>query len=683
MRPAAISGALRTTALRARETSRRAPCGSAPGVRLAIAAHRTAVSAGAPLRAGTLRPWFWEARGAPSRLGAQGNGGGAEGPVGGDGDFIDPSKDIRLPDPAAQPPPQEAARSWSQQVGDAVRVQLAKMDGLWHKFVPMVVLFFCMAFINTIVDSLKDTIIVTAPGSGPHVIPFLTVYGTLPSAIIFLVLFSAASQRFEREQLFNGVVTMFISFFALFACFLYPCHQSLHLTATGSAFMQALPSGLEGLVCMVQNWTFTLFYIAAELWGDVGLSLLFWGLANEITTHDEAPVIYPLFGVGANIAQVIAGRFLGSLGQTTSALGSVGAQAEFAVQLRFVLGAVAAMGVVVLVVHNYVCRAGLDKSVAAIALDKSMDEAAARKSAHTSPQRRKALKALRKAEKAQPSLRKAVVFLAKSPQIRCLAIMALAQGICTNLMDITWKTHLRLLCPSPTEYAAFMGNVASCTGIVTGVLMLASPVLFQRLGWGGVASTTPTLLFWGGVPFFAAAVFYNLFASGLTYGPATLQAVVVIGAILYVVCRGAKFSLFKPAEEMVYIGLDEESRTKGKAAIDVVGAQTGKSLSSGLQQLLMLLGGGQLGFMLPVMGGVFITFLTQWKKAVRELATNFMEPRSAEEKVWPGITVDEEMLGPTAVKKLDDEIAVIMSQRGNGEGGGDDGPPRAPAISPA
>jgi AAA family ATP:ADP antiporter len=67
-------------------------------------------------------------------------------------------------------------------------------------------------------------------------------------------------------------------------------------------------------VCMVQNWTFTLFYIAAELWGDVGLSLLFWGLANEITTHDEAPVIYPLFGVGANIAQV--GTSFSNIGQS-------------------------------------------------------------------------------------------------------------------------------------------------------------------------------------------------------------------------------------------------------------------------------------------------------------------------------------------------------------------------------
>ena len=55
--------------------------------------------------------------------------------------------------------------------------------------------------------------------------------------------------------------------------------------------------------------------------------------------------------------------------------------------------------------------------------------------------------------------------------------------------------------------------------------------------------------------------------------------------LLQVFAKGAKFSMFKPAEEMVYIGLDEESRTKGKAAIDVVGAQSGKSAGSVLQQV--------------------------------------------------------------------------------------------------
>ena len=62
----------------------------------------------------------------------------------------------------------------------------------------------------------------------------------------------------------------------------------------------------------VRNWMFTLFYVAAEMWGDVVLSLLFWGLANETTTIREAPLLYPLFGIGANIGQTVSGKALSS-----------------------------------------------------------------------------------------------------------------------------------------------------------------------------------------------------------------------------------------------------------------------------------------------------------------------------------------------------------------------------------
>ena len=60
----------------------------------------------------------------------------------------------------------------------------------------------------------------------------------------------------------------------------------------------------------VRNWMFTTFYVGAEMWGDVVLSLLFWGLANEMTTMREAPLLYPLFGIGANIGQTLSGKAL-------------------------------------------------------------------------------------------------------------------------------------------------------------------------------------------------------------------------------------------------------------------------------------------------------------------------------------------------------------------------------------
>jgi AAA family ATP:ADP antiporter len=65
--------------------------------------------------------------------------------------------------------------------------------------------------------------------------------------------------------------------------------------------------------------------------------------------------------------------------------------------------------------------------------------------------------------------------------------------------------------------------------------------------------------------------------------------------------------------------LDNESRTKGKAAVDVMGSQMGKALGSCLQQVLLLVGGGSLFNVVPVMAVVFVLALQQWIASVRAL----------------------------------------------------------------
>lgn len=274
---------------------------------------------------------------------------------------------------------------------------------------------------------------------------------------------------------------------------------------------------------MVRNWMFTLFYCTSELWGDVVLSLLFWGLANETTSLRDAPLLYPLFGVGANVAQTLAGRILSAFSNTTAN------NLTYAQQVQSCMGMVLALGVGILAMHHYInvrfphnygdiptqvatsSKKLRPLSVSPSMFDDSLDEdsnSSSRSSNDTSsssssrsfssngsstsaesngnnnsvepsssePDRFQTSPAIssnssndasttgtdssssngaskQQGGRSKLGFREAVVFLAKSPQIRCLAMMALAQGLTTNLLDVAWKQHLHMLHPSPAAYS--------------------------------------------------------------------------------------------------------------------------------------------------------------------------------------------------------------------------------------
>ena len=62
-----------------------------------------------------------------------------------------------------------------------------------------------------------------------------------------------------------------------------------------------------------------------------------------------------------------------------------------------------------------------------------------------------------------------------------------------------------------------------------------------------------------------------------------LYAAVIVGAVQNIISKSSKYSLFYSTKEMTYIPLPLELRTKGKAAVEIIGAKLGKSLGAFLQ----------------------------------------------------------------------------------------------------
>merc|ERR1711959_402840 len=70
------------------------------------------------------------------------------------------------------------------------------------KIVPLAMMFFCILFNYTILRNTKDVLVVTAPGSGAEIIPFLKTWLNLPLAFGFMWLYSKMSNVMGPQRLF-------------------------------------------------------------------------------------------------------------------------------------------------------------------------------------------------------------------------------------------------------------------------------------------------------------------------------------------------------------------------------------------------------------------------------------------------------------------------------------------------
>jgi ATP:ADP antiporter, AAA family len=467
------------------------------------------------------------------------------------------------------------------------------------KFLPLSFIMFCLLFNYTILRDTKDTLVVNSAGAGA--ITFLKLYCVTPAAILFVIIYAKMTNILKRETVFYAVVTPFLVFFGLFAFFIYP---NLHLVHPSAETIQALHHSyprLSGFIDIYAYWAFSLFYVLAETWGSAMIALMFWQFANYIVRMRESKRFYGLFAVVGNVALILSGQVVGFSSKHIQHYFATKEEA-WTVSLYLLMGAVVLFGFLAMALYRWMHTNVLS--------DKRFFDPA-----EQAP----------KKKKEKPSLYESAKLIFSSPELGLIAILIMAYGVTINLVEVQWKNQLGLYYAGDKGgYNWFMGQFSTVTGISTILFgLFAGSNILRRVSWFTAAVITPLVITLGGVIFYFF-IFSEKFIQFVLTNVASVSAVTAatfLGAVIVVASKAIKYILFDSTKEMAYIPLDDELKTKGKAAVDVIGGRAGKAGGAFTQStLLILFATKDVVAIAPQAFIVFVVVCGLWLVSVRILA---------------------------------------------------------------
>lgn len=497
---------------------------------------------------------------------------------------------------------------------------LTQQFGLWRSFfwpihkhefkrvIPMFIMLFLTCLNYGILRSMKDTLIITAAGA--KILPYIKLWGIVPIALLMTYIFNRLNHKYSQEKVFYLVTGGFLIFYLLFAFVLYPIKDSLHPHGSASYLDHLLPQGFKGIIDLYRNWTITLFYIMAELWSSVILHTLFWGFANEVTKMGEAKRFYGVFGIASNLAALIAGI-------TANALAYL-VHGSWEKSIYIFILAVTFCGLIIMGIFRWLNRT--------VFKDKEYT---------------KLHNVSEKSKKSKPTLSESFKLLSKSKYLASIATLVVSYNLVINLMDVVWKDRLHTLYPSPYDFNYYMNIVTSFIGLISLLLSCFIPKLIERLGWTKTALITPVSMLITGIGFFSFLIFGDFF-KGIAIGAMTPLAIAVFfGSAQHCLSKGAKYSVFDTTKEMTFIPLDHDTKLKGKAPIDVVGARLGKSGGSVIYQGLLVFF-NTISACIPFIAVILTLVMGFWISATRNLGKMFgklseSQEQKEEELAQPGV----------------------------------------------
>lgn len=483
----------------------------------------------------------------------------------------------------------------------SLREALWPIYGREHlKFLPMALIISCVLFNYTLLRNIKDVLLVNSTG-GSEVLTFVKFFVVIPAVFAFFFIYTKISLKIEKRTLFYVILVPFLVFFILFATVLYPNSDILLPTTSADWLQSFLPSTFKPFVAVYRYWTFSLFYMMAELWGSVVLSLLFWQFANDVTKVPEAKRFYAHFYLIANLAVILAGQ---TLKYFSSLKAKLPPEADaWAYSQNILLSFVIVAGCLMIVLYYFLNKKVLSQP-------------------EFLPEPKSGIK---KKKKPKLSMKESVSVLIHSRYLALIGVLVIAYGMCINFAEITWKNQLNLQFPDKNALGAYMGSFYTILGASTFLVVLIGSSVIRKFGWKKGALATPIVIGITSMAFFYCVLFPETIEPiAVIAGITPTFLAVLIGSAQNILSKSTKYALFDPTKEMAYIPLSDDLKIRGKAAVDVVGARFGKSGAAALQALMFLVI-GPISVLAPILAVLVLVIVIGWIFAVAALHKRFIK----------------------------------------------------------
>ncbi len=425
------------------------------------------------------------------------------------------------------------------------------------KFVPMSFLMFFILFVYTLVRDLKDAFLqyrshIAFGLKGTPLISALKFWYVFPCAILAVMLFTWLIDKFGSEKTFYIIITFFITFFAIFGLFIYPNLDVLIIPAEQIAnILSYCPIPTHTFLTCIFNWPITLFYVFSEIWGTMAISSLFWQFANATTMRNEVKRFFGLFPIIGNIGSYVAAEAIEKASKNLNDR-----------NILFLMLCACLSGVLALVMYTLINKWVLTD---VRCFDPSQIK--------------------RKKKKEKVSIMEGFKILFTNSYMGLVAMLVVGYGMAINFSEVVLKDQMRTLCTTQGEYMHMYSSMSKMISLLTIFVTIFASNILRRCKWKTAALVTPAIFLIAGSIFFGISL-YNKYISSQLFGFSALAIAVWAGIVQDAMAKSVKYTLFDTTKSMAYIPLDEDAKTKGQAAVEVVGGRAGKAGASFIQQFM-------------------------------------------------------------------------------------------------